>query len=46
MQSVFVFGEESDVKALGAPQVAGYLEFGGGAYGNVTHDPFVNEYFG
>ena len=45
MQSVWVFGNEAEVLALGAPQVEGYLEYGGGAYGNVSHDPYVNEYF-
>ena len=45
MQSVWVFGDGAQVAALGAPEVRGYLEFGGRAYGNVSHDPYVNEYY-
>ena len=41
MQSVWVFGGEEEVVALGRPMVDGCLEFGGGAYGNVTYNPDV-----
>ena len=45
MQSVWVFGDGDQVRALGTPEVAGYLQYGGGAFGNVTYDPYVNEFY-
>lgn len=41
MQTVWVFGDTADILKLPRPEVEGYLVYGGGAYGNVTHDPEV-----
>jgi L-ascorbate oxidase len=47
MQTAWVFGDEADITAKAPqPYVAGYLNFGGSAYGNATFDPLVNHYFG
>ncbi|KAL9619040.1 MAG: hypothetical protein Q9160_006295 [Pyrenula sp. 1 TL-2023] len=46
MQTVWVMGNASEITGGTAPDlVEGYLEFGGSAYGNATHDPLVNHYF-
>ncbi|KAK6530127.1 hypothetical protein TWF694_003496 [Orbilia ellipsospora] len=46
MQTVWVFGSPSEiVSAVGKPDVAGYLEYGGSAYGNSRRDPMVWENF-
>ncbi|KAJ6258870.1 Laccase-4 [Drechslerella dactyloides] len=40
MQTVWVFGNASEIVGRApAPYVAGYLEFGGSAYGNASYDP-------
>lgn len=39
MQTVWVFGDTSDILKYPKPLVEGYLTYGGGAYGNNTHDP-------
>ena len=46
MQSVWVFGDGDEVRALGTPDVDGYLQYRGGAFGNVTYDPYVNHFYG
>ncbi|KAK6332886.1 hypothetical protein TWF696_002905 [Orbilia brochopaga] len=44
MQTVWVFGNASEIVGRAPlPYVAGYLEFGGSAYGNDTYDPLVWE---
>lgn len=46
MQTSWVFGDADDIMAQAPlPYVAGYLDFGGSAYGNETYDPLVNHYF-
>jgi len=39
MQTVWVMGNSSNVMAHPYEHVKGYLEYGGGVYGNDTHDP-------
>ncbi|KJZ74439.1 hypothetical protein HIM_06249 [Hirsutella minnesotensis 3608] len=39
MQAVWVHGDADEVMRLGKPELQGYLEFGGDAYGNKTHAP-------
>jgi len=39
MQTVWVIGDTADILKLPKPQVEGYLTYGGGAYGNATHNP-------
>ncbi|KAJ5377501.1 uncharacterized protein N7496_004910 [Penicillium cataractarum] len=46
MQTVFIFGDRNDVIAQSDPVDAGYLTYGGSAYGNTTHSPVVRHYFG
>ncbi|OAG01952.1 L-ascorbate oxidase [Paraphaeosphaeria sporulosa] len=47
MQTAWVFGDEADITSRAPqPYVAGYLDFGGSAYGNATYDPLVNHFFG
>ncbi|PFH55488.1 hypothetical protein XA68_18187 [Ophiocordyceps unilateralis] len=41
MQTVWVHGEVSDLLRVGRPDVDGYLEYGGDAYGNARQDPRV-----
>ena len=41
MQTVWVFGDAKEVMALPKVEVAGYLEYGGAAYGNESHAPDV-----
>ncbi|KAF3940375.1 Laccase-2 [Dactylella cylindrospora] len=44
MQTVWVFGNATEIiGAAPVPYVSGYLDFGGSAYGNTTHDPVVYE---
>ncbi|RYP66717.1 hypothetical protein DL771_007650 [Monosporascus sp. 5C6A] len=46
MQTVWVFGDATEIlRNLPHPYIAGYLEFGGSAYGNSSYDPFVLSYF-
>jgi L-ascorbate oxidase len=45
MQTVFIFGNRNDVMAQSDPVDAGYLTYGGSAYGNTTHSPVVRHYF-
>lgn len=45
MQSVWVMGDRAEVAPLPEALVGEYLSFGGGAYGNATHDPSVAHYF-
>ncbi|KAL8386837.1 hypothetical protein RB595_010353 [Gaeumannomyces hyphopodioides] len=47
MQTVWVFGNASQILARfpQQPYIAGYLDFGGSAYGNGTRDPMVWEAF-
>lgn len=46
MQTAWIFGDALDIISKAPlPYVAGYLEYGGSAYGNDTYDPLVNHYF-
>ncbi|KAF2117913.1 Cupredoxin [Lophiotrema nucula] len=46
MQTAWVFGNASEITGrVPEPYVAGYLDYGGSAYGNATYDPLVNHYF-
>lgn len=46
MQAVWIMGNASEIIHGTPPDLAaGYLTFGGDAYGNATHDPFVTHYF-
>lgn len=45
MQTAWVFGDANDIKTIPEPYVAGYLSYGGSAYGNATYDPLVNHHF-
>lgn len=41
MQTVWVHGDAVDLLSVGRPDVDGYLEYGGDAYGNSSYDPRV-----
>ena len=46
MQTVWVMGNASEITHGRSPDlVAGYLNYGGDAYGNVSHSPVVNHYY-
>ncbi|KAI1339851.1 multicopper oxidase [Xylariaceae sp. FL0016] len=46
MQTVWVFGDAASIlREIPEPYVAGYLEYGGSAYGNDSYDPLVLSYF-
>ncbi|KAJ4149869.1 hypothetical protein LMH87_010647 [Akanthomyces muscarius] len=45
MQTVFVFGNEEDIKEQAGPVADGYLTYGGSAYGNSKRSPEVRHYF-
>lgn len=46
MQAVWIMGNASQITHGTSPDiVAGYLTYGGDAYGNATHNPFVTQYF-
>ncbi|RYP47291.1 hypothetical protein DL768_006632 [Monosporascus sp. mg162] len=46
MQTAWFFGDATEVlRNLPHPYIAGYLEYGGSAYGNSSYDPFVLSYF-
>jgi hypothetical protein len=45
MQSVWVMGDADDIRSVAQPYVAGYLQYGGSAYGNDTFDPMVYHHF-
>ena len=39
MQSVWVFGDYDDIVSIPHPLAAGYLQYGGSAFGNSTFTP-------
>jgi L-ascorbate oxidase len=45
MQTVWVMGNASEITANADPYVAGYLDYGGSAYGNASYDPLVYHHF-
>ena len=46
MQTAWIMGNASQITRGTSPDlVAGYLTFGGAAYGNASYDPLVNHYF-
>ncbi|CAI7632070.1 unnamed protein product [Penicillium pancosmium] len=45
MQTVFMFGDREDVLSQSGPVEAGYLTYGGSAYGNATHSPVVRHFY-
>ncbi|OXV06664.1 hypothetical protein Egran_05565 [Elaphomyces granulatus] len=45
MQTIFVVGDKEDVVQQSGPASAGYLTYGGSAYGNETHSPEVMHFF-
>jgi L-ascorbate oxidase len=46
MQTVWIFGDAADIVAqVPEPYIAGYLTYGGSAYGNETSCPTVNHHF-
>ena len=46
MQTVWVMGNASEITRGTSPDlVAGYLTYGGDAYGNTSHDSIVNHHF-
>lgn len=45
MQTVWVMGNASEITAIAEPYVAGYLSYGGSAYGNASYDPLVYHHF-
>jgi L-ascorbate oxidase len=45
MQTVWVFGDSSDILKVEPDVAEGYLTYGGSAYGNETHDPNVMHWF-
>lgn len=44
MQTVWIHGDAKDLLTIPRPDVDGYLEYGGDAYGNVSHAPRVLEF--
>ncbi|KAI0475561.1 L-ascorbate oxidase [Xylariaceae sp. FL0804] len=46
MQTVWVFGDAAAmINKIPQPYIAGYLQYGGDAYGNDTYDPLVLSWF-
>ncbi|CAJ2509494.1 Uu.00g145200.m01.CDS01 [Anthostomella pinea] len=46
MQTAWVYGDAASIlKEIPEPYIAGYLTYGGDAYGNDTYDPLVLTYF-
>ena len=46
MQAVWFTGNAAEITQGTAPGlVAGYLTYGGDAYGNATHDPLVTHFY-
>ncbi|KAE8381839.1 Cupredoxin, partial [Aspergillus bertholletiae] len=45
MQTAFVFGDQTAIKAQSGTPNEGYLTYGGSAYGNATHSPPVKHFF-
>ncbi|KAL9115052.1 MAG: hypothetical protein Q9187_007359 [Circinaria calcarea] len=45
MQTVWVFGNEEEIRKIPYPDIGGYLTYGGSAYGNESWAPVVNHYF-
>ena len=46
MQTAWVMGDAADITGSSPePYIAGYLSYGGSAYGNATFDPLVNHHF-
>lgn len=46
MQSVWVIGNASEILKIPPPYIRGYLDYGGSAYGNRTHNPVCVQQFG
>ena len=42
MQTVWVFGNTSEIRRIPYPEISGYLVYGGEAYGNSSYSPVVN----
>lgn len=46
MQTAWVFGDAlSILREIPEPYIAGYLNYGGSAYGNDSYDPLVLTYY-
>jgi L-ascorbate oxidase len=45
MQTTWIMGNASEITGKFEPYVAGYLDYGGSAYGNATYDPLVMHQF-
>lgn len=45
MQTVWVFGNSTDILTLPLPMVEGYLAYGGDVYGDDDHAPQVIHFF-
>ncbi len=45
MQSVWIMGELDEIKRVPLQDARAYLDFRGGAFGNVTYAPVVSHYF-
>lgn len=45
MQTIFVVGDKEDIVQQSGPASAGYLTYGGSAYGNETYSPEVMHFF-
>lgn len=46
MQAVWIMGNATEITHGAFPElVAGYLTYGGDAYGNATYAPFVTHYY-
>jgi L-ascorbate oxidase len=45
MQTVFAFGNQTDILAQSDPVDEGYLTYGGSVYGNATYHPLVQHFF-
>jgi len=47
MQTVWIMGNASEIKgSTSLSSVQGYLDYGGDAYGNTSHEPHVRHHFG
>ncbi|KAI9800291.1 MAG: hypothetical protein M1833_003405 [Piccolia ochrophora] len=45
MQTIWVFGNQSDILTVPRPMIEGYLDYGGDVMGNSTHAPRGVKYF-
>ncbi len=46
MQTAWVFGDAASIlREIPEPYIAGYLNYGGSAYGNESYDPLVLTYY-